>query len=71
MSIIQKSAGFSGPIVGLKGQARLVARLQELGFIQGEIVTLKGTAPMGDPFIVQIRGTTLALRRQEAECILV
>lgn len=53
-------------------QAILVERLQELGFVPGELLRVVAIAfPSGDPIAVRIGNTTFALRRHEAELILV
>lgn len=47
-------------------------RLKELGFVPGELVRLITVAPFGgDPILVQIGFTRFALRRSEAQRILV
>ncbi len=60
---------FEGKISSLAGDDLLVSRLQELGFIRGEQVKLCGRAPFGEPLLVEVRGTTIALRKREAQCI--
>lgn len=54
----------------LQGDAVVTARLRELGFIRGEPVKISGRAPFGEPILVEIRGTTVALRKSEAQCVL-
>ncbi len=44
-------------------------RLMELGFTPGQEVTLVARSPFKDPLAVSVRGTVIALRRNEAECI--
>ena len=44
-------------------------RLLELGFTPGQEVTLVAKSPFNDPLAVSIRGTVIALRNSEAECI--
>lgn len=47
-------------------------QLAELGFEPGETVQLLRRAPFGgDPLVVRVGGSTYALRRAEAECVLV
>ncbi len=60
---------FEGIIISLAGDDLLVSRLQELGFIRGEPVKVRGRAPFGEPLLVEVRGTTIALRKREAQCI--
>lgn len=59
-----------GEIQDLQGDPVVLARLRELGFTRGERVHVQGRAPFGDPIIVEIRGATVALRKQEAACVL-
>lgn len=56
-------------IANLSGNAVLVARLRELGFIVGADVKVVGRAPFGEPVLVEIRGSTVALRKAEARCV--
>jgi ferrous iron transport protein A len=46
-------------------------RLAEIGFVPGEpvVVTARGR-PGGDPLAVRVGGSTFALRRAEAACVL-
>ncbi|MCX7878426.1 MAG: ferrous iron transport protein A [Ignavibacteria bacterium] len=44
-------------------------RLMELGFTPGQKVKVIAKSPFRDPLAVSIRGTIIALRRNEAECI--
>lgn len=50
----------------------LSQRLQDIGFVPGEPVTVVARAPWGaDPILVQVAGTRFALRRNEAMRIVV
>ena len=51
--------------------ADLPARLRELGFLDGEEVQVLAAGISGGPLAVRIGETTFALRRREAECVLV
>jgi Fe2+ transport system protein FeoA len=44
-------------------------RLLEIGFTPGQEVTIVAKSPFKDPLAVSIRGTIIALRKNEAECI--
>lgn len=51
-------------------QTVLLERLQELGFVPGELLRVVAIAfPSGDPIALRIGNTTFALRRHEAELI--
>ncbi|MCC7440711.1 MAG: ferrous iron transport protein A [Bdellovibrionales bacterium] len=63
------NVGASGRVAGLDPAAppALARRLLELGMVEGESVMVMHEAPFGrDPIAVKVRGTLLALRRQEA-----
>ena len=68
-TLAQQKAGFEYTITSLEGDAFCVSRLQELGFIRGEKVLFKSKIIFGEPYIVEVRGTQIALRKSEAECI--
>jgi ferrous iron transport protein A len=44
-------------------------RLMELGFTPGQEVTVVAKSPFKNPLAVSVRGTIIALRKDEAECI--
>jgi len=69
MTLVNLPTDTTRPIVKLAGDGVLVSRLRELGFIRGETVRVVGHAPFGEPLIVEIRGATVALRKEEAECV--
>jgi ferrous iron transport protein A len=51
-------------------QPEWVRQLADIGFVPGEPVrVLRRAAPGGDPMVVRIGSSTLALRRAEAACI--
>lgn len=41
----------------------------ELGFTPGQEITVTAKSPFSDPIAVSVRGTIIALRKSEAECI--
>jgi len=55
----------------LDGPSKDCARLLDLGFTPGEVLTVTHLAPLGDPLVVRVRGALLALRKREAAWILV
>lgn len=46
-------------------------RLMDMGILVGEEVTVERFAPLGDPIKIIVKNYHLALRKSEAECILV
>ena len=68
----QMRPGQSGWICQVEGQEESVRRLLELGLVEDSWVEVVHEAPFGgDPIAVKVRGGLLALRRQEADQILV
>ena len=53
----------------LEGPEEDCRRLLDLGFTPGEEVAVVQLVPLGDPLVVLVRGTRLALRRREAAWI--
>jgi ferrous iron transport protein A len=56
---------------GAPADAGLASRLRELGFVDGEDVEVLASAVAGGPLAVRIGESTFALRRAEAQCVLV
>lgn len=71
MNLAELPVNADGNISQLVGDLTLVSRLRELGFIMGEHIRVAGRMPFGDPILVEIRGATVALRIQEAKCVMV
>ena len=67
------SAPFRTPLTidDVVGEAGLTRRLREMGFHTGCEVRILGRAPFKGPFVVQLHGSVLALRSNEAECLLI
>jgi len=50
---------------------KLRQRLLSMGLVVGEVIRVERVAPLGDPISIGVKGTSLALRHQEAESIVV
>ncbi len=70
-ALSEQKFGFEYKITDLRGDAFIISRLQELGFIRGERILFKTKIIFGEPLIVEVRGTQIALRKSEADCIYV
>ncbi len=68
-SLCYLEKGQRGRIGCLEAAGSIRRRLQELGMIPGTWVECVGKSPLGDPKAYLVRGTVLALRRQDAEQI--
>lgn len=69
MSICDMELGESRLIHKINGNEKLVKRLLALGCIEGTEVSVKCTAPLGDPIIINFRGSSLAIRKNDAKNI--
>ncbi|HEY9434316.1 MAG TPA: ferrous iron transport protein A [Blastocatellia bacterium] len=58
-------------VESLAGPEDACYRLLELGFTPGAEVKVAQVAPLGEPLVVVLRGTRLALRKDEAAWIIV
>lgn len=71
MSVFDLRPGQTGIIHIIGGDEKLSKRLLALGCIEGTEVTLKTSAPLGDPVIINVRGFNLAIRKKDAKNILI
>jgi len=65
-TLAQLAVGARGKIVKVIGEDQISSRLLEMGLTPGASVQLMGTAPLGDPIELSIRGYRLSIRRSEA-----
>ncbi len=68
-NLVQLNKGEWAIIDSLRGDDLLTLRLKESGFTPGSKITMVRKTPFGDPILYEIRGTQIALRKKEAECI--
>ncbi|WP_291561949.1 MULTISPECIES: FeoA family protein [unclassified Clostridium] len=71
MSINDLKLGDIAYIQGLNCDEKLSKRLLALGFIEGTKVIMKKVAPLGDPIIINLRGTDFAIRKKDARNIFI
>ncbi|MGH4118653.1 FeoA family protein [Clostridium sp.] len=69
MSIYDLKPGDKALIKSIYGDKKFMKRLLALGCIEGTEITLKATAPLGDPIIISLRGFNLAIRKNDAKNI--
>jgi len=60
------SPGDLGKILTVRGERSLRRRLLELGFVTGSEIRMVGTAPLGDPLRLVLRGRRISLRKADA-----
>ena len=64
------AVGQSGRISRVTGGGPIRQRLLDMGMTRGAVVEVRRVAPLGDPLVISIKGYSLAIRRSEAEAIL-
>ncbi len=69
LPLSKQKAGREYLIQDITGDPFRVARLHELGFIRGGIILFKSKIIFGEPYIVEVCGSQIALRKSEADCL--
>ena len=70
--VVQQVLEIDSGVVGDQVGASIGRRLVEIGFVPGERVQIIETVwPGGDPMAVRVGSTVFALRRREAQAVLV
>lgn len=69
MTLDKLKVGHSAVIQSVGGEGELRLRLLDMGLTPKTRVTLRKTAPMGDPIEIHIRGYELTLRIDDARKI--
>jgi ferrous iron transport protein A len=65
-TLAELRVGEAARVARVIGQDSLSLRLMEMGLTPGVEVQLVGSAPLGDPLELVLRGYRLSLRRSEA-----
>lgn len=65
------SAGTIAKVVSVEGDDVITKRLMEMGIVPGVSIRVVKFAPFGDPIEIRVRGYNLAMRRSEADSIVV
>ncbi len=63
--------GSRAMVAEVKGGGKQQRRMLDMGLVPGAEVTAIRTAPLGDPIEYRIKGTAIAMRRSDADSILV
>jgi ferrous iron transport protein A len=71
LSLARLPIGAQARVIAVNGNGPVARRLMEMGVVPGAPVRVIKAAPLGDPIEVRVRGYNLALRRTEAQTILV
>ena len=70
-TLAQLPIGVRARVISVGGSGSVARRLMEMGVVPGAPVSVVRVAPLGDPLQIRVRGYHLALRRTEAQTILV
>ncbi|MBN2317323.1 MAG: metal-dependent transcriptional regulator [Sedimentisphaerales bacterium] len=70
-TVADMKVGRQGVIMALKREGAVSRRLADMGIGRGVLIEVVGIAPMSGPIRVKIRGYSLALRKSEAQGIVV
>ncbi len=65
------TAGQLGTVTELTASGAMRRRLQEIGLTPGALVECRGSSPHGDPTVYFVRGAAIALRKEDADSVLV
>lgn len=63
--------GERGRVTQLSSEGSIRRRLQDIGLIEGTLVTCLQKSPLGDPVAYEIRSAVIALRGEDAAQVLV
>jgi Fe2+ transport system protein FeoA len=63
--------GDSAVITEITAPGQIRQRFMDLGLFEGAKVEMLCSAPLGDPILIRVLGTMLALRRSEAATIVI
>lgn len=66
-SLAQVPVGGRAKVVRVTGSDQVSLRLLEMGLTPGVQLAVVGTAPLGDPLELEVRGYRLSVRRAEAD----
>ena len=71
MNVFDLTPGQRGIVSSVVARGSIRQRLLDMGILPEAIVQVERLAPTGDPIWIRLHGTQLALRRQEAESVIV
>lgn len=64
-------SGSRAQVLEIRGDGKHQRRMLDMGFVPGADIAVIRTAPLGDPVEYEIKGTAVALRRDDANTVLV
>ncbi len=61
--------GQTARVIRIHGEGAVRRHIMDMGITRGTLVTLRKTAPLGDPLELTLRGYELSLRKADAEMV--
>ena len=71
MTLKQVPCGQTVTVRKLNGEGAVKRRIMDMGITKGTAVSVRKTAPLGDPVEITVRGYELSVRKADAEKIVV
>lgn len=71
MNLAELKRGEEAKIVKIGKIGELKKRLSDMGVTSGEVIKFERRAPLGDPQEFNIKGTNIAIRREDAKNIII
>ena len=71
MTLKQVCCGQTVTVRNLTGEGAVKRRIMDMGITKGTTVSVRKTAPLGDPVEITVRGYELSIRKADAEKIVV
>ncbi len=73
LTLASLEKGQSAVITGFAPECRqeVRQRLLDLGFVRGSSISVENVSPLGDPVAYNIHNTQIALRKEDALCVLI
>ncbi|MBS6476123.1 MAG: ferrous iron transport protein A [Clostridiales bacterium] len=68
-TLAQLRPGQNGVVKNLSGEGAIKRRMIDMGITPGVRITVRKSAPLGDPIEVNVRGYELTLRKREAKLV--
>ncbi|MDR0855316.1 MAG: FeoA domain-containing protein [Christensenellaceae bacterium] len=69
MRLDELKVGQSATVTKVNGEGALRRRVMDLGVTKGVVVTVRKTAPLGDPMELILRGYSLTVRKDDATIV--
>lgn len=71
MRLSELQVGDEAEVTGIKAMGAVRRRIMDMGLVKGTRFRVVRVAPLGDPMEIAFKGMSLAMRRNEAEGIMV